>query len=326
MKFRASDWDFICTKLQKDGRYEMMVYNPAKKELYLEKVGEEHVNGTDSYGNPYTAAVVSRATFDAIFDKFFRNGGCSGGFFSIWDDKEFTYNPDKGESVDEDTVIRAIKGELTQDELNKVLQMKPKAANYYDYDSFISVIQRFKRGEISGRYFIDWTIVVAWALGANTFRENSPREVLYAQMSECFDGFSFLDYDEEKERECNDLLARVKYFDHRLKNIAKREMPPFYTDDSVAVYVLFDYCNHRNEHCKVCVADEENEVFRITYAANLFYLENVNYNFIDEDEFSNLSSEYYEFYHDKNLDISKYIVELPYYDSNGKIIDGTPKK
>lgn len=325
MKFRASDWDFICTKRKKDELYDMMIYNPAKKELYLgEVVGEEHVNGTDSYGNPYAAAVVSRATFDAIFEKFYKHKGCGSGFFSHTDEG-FTYDPDKRDSIDKDTVIRAIKGELTEEELGKVVQMKPQSANYYDFDSFISVIQRFKRGEISKRYFIDWAIVVAWALGSNNFQENSPREVLYEEMSECFDGFSFLDYDEEKERECNDLLAHVKYFDHRLKNIAKCEMPPFYTDESMAVYVSFDYCNHHNEHCKVCVADEENEVFRITYAANLFYLENVNYNFVDEDEFDELKSEYYEFYHDKYMDISKYIVELPYIDRNGKEINQRSK-
>lgn len=42
-----------------------------------------------------------------------------------------------------------------------------------------------------------------------------------------------------------------------------------------------------------------------------------NLNFIDTDEFEALTSTYYNNYHDRNMDISSYIRELPYLDRDG---------
>ena len=81
--------------------------------------------------------------------------------------------------------------------------------------------------------------------------------------------------------------------------------------------MCFDHCNYYNEFQRVCVADTKNEVFRIAYVANPLYLEEVNYTFADEDEFEDLADEYYGFFHDPSLDMSKYIAALPLRDKEG---------
>jgi hypothetical protein len=75
MRFKASDWDFICTKCKKDGMYDMIIYNPYTREYFNERVDKECISGTDSYGNPYSAAEISKGTFDIIARKLFMDGG-----------------------------------------------------------------------------------------------------------------------------------------------------------------------------------------------------------------------------------------------------------
>lgn len=315
MRFKASDWDFICTKCKKDGMYDMIIYNPYTREYFNERVDKEYISGTDSYGNSYSAAEIGRGIFDIIARKLFMDGGESSGFF---DDDD--YEEDEKENIKripKETVIEAIKGELTEDEIGQIVQVDLEPGNYYDFDAFIDVIQRFLRGEITKRYYIDWVIIVAWALGANSFKEYSKKWLLYDRISDHFDGHSFDELEDEKVRECNEMIAHLKYYNHLLSNIGRSTPPTFYNDGQVAVYISFDFCNHHNVHYKLCVADEKNKVFRVTTIANPFYMENVNYMFTDNDGFADLTSEYYDFYHDKDMDIHKYITELPYLDVDG---------
>ncbi len=318
MKFKAGDWEFICTKCKKEGVYDMIIYNPFTRELFNERVDAEYISGVDSYGEPYSAKEIKRETFDIIARKLFMDGGESIGFFDEWDDEELE---EPCEVIPKETVLRAVRGELTEDELDKIVQVDIERGDYYDFDAFMNVIHRFKRGEITRDYYRDWVILVAWALNSNDFRENSKKEILYNDLSNSFDGHAFDDLNEEKERECNEMIARLKHYNHQRKNIGRSYPPTFSNEDKVAVYICFDFCNHENEHYKLCVADAKNHVFRITTIANPFYLENVNYTFTDNDVFEYLTSEYYDFYHDKNMDIHKYIKELPYLDVHGEPIE-----
>ena len=114
-----------------------------------------------------------------------------------------------------------------------------------------------------------------------------------------------------------------QYYDynHKLKNIGKHYPDTFLSDGKIAVYISFDFCNHYNVHYKICVADKKNRIFRVTTVANPFYMENVNYTFTDSDGFECLTSEYYDYYHDKDMDIYKYITELPYLDADGNALN-----
>lgn len=317
MKFKASDWEFISAKCKKEGMYDMIIYNPYTRELFNERVEAEYLSGVDSYGERYSAKEIKRETFDIIARKLFMDGGESVGFFDEGDDEE-AKDPD--EVIPRETALKAVRGELTEDELSKVVQVDIERGNYYDFDAFMNVIHRFMRGEISRGYYVDWVITVAWALDSNTFKENSRKDLLYTNLSDRFDGHSFDELEGEMERECNEMIACLKYYNHLIVNAGRATPPTFYNEEKIAVYVCFDFCNHHNVHYKLCVADEKKHVFRITTIANPFYLENVNYTFTDNDDFEDLTSEYYDFYHDKNMDIHKYIKELPYLNINGEPI------
>lgn len=319
MRFKAKEWDFICTKRSKDGLYDLMIYNPLRKELFLEEdVNEKYIKGIDSYGNTYNSVELSRKTFNDIFEKLSNNTSYSGGFFYDWG-KEEIYRRNKKNEIPKETIFKAIRGELSQEELNNVVQKYPEPADYYDFDAFMSMIHKLLRGEISERYYLDWTIVVSWALQSNSFKINSKKSLLYENMSDCFDGHSFATLGDEKEVQCREMIAFIKHYNHSLINIRKAEEPPFYNANGIAVYICFEYFNHYNSFYKLCVADEENKIFIITRISNPDYLENVNYTFIESDKFDNLTNTYYDFYLDKTIDVHKYITELPYLD-----IDGNP--
>ena len=198
MRFNAKDWDFICTKCSEDGLYDLMIYNPLRKELFFEEeVSEKYIKGVDSYGNPYSSAELNRKTFDTIYDKLFKDNGHAVGFFCDWG-KEEIYRRNKKTEIPKETIFRAIRGELSQEELDKVVQKEPEPADYYDFDTFMSMIHKLLRGEVSERYYLDWTIVVSWALQNNLFKENSKKVLLYESMSDCFDGHSFATLGEKK--------------------------------------------------------------------------------------------------------------------------------
>ncbi len=322
MEFKAQDWDFICTQCNQEGIYDIMIYNPLTKELYFEEdVGEEYCSGVDSYGNPYSSAKISRELFEIIFNKLFRRGGYTEGFFSEWEDDEIdiSLNKPKAKKVPKEIVCKGIRGELSEEALDKIVQVKLEKADYYDFDAFISVIHRFLRGEISRKYYKDWLILVSWAMASHKFKEKSKRYLLYNEISYGFDGHSFDDYEEEKEYECYSMIASLKYDNHQLQNTRKSVVPPFYNEDGTAVFVFFDYCNYYNEYHKICVVNEQDKTFKIDNVTNPFYYEHINYTFVDEDEFDELSNRYYKYFHDKALDIHKYIGERSYLDINGKV-------
>ena len=319
MRFKAKNWDFICTKCKNEGMYDMIIYNPHTREYFNERVSEEYIRGVDSYGNPYSAAEISRGTFDIIARKLFMDSGSAIGFFDDYGDGEDFQEPT--ETTPRETVLQRIRGELTMDEFKKMYRGSIEQGDYYDFDAFMDVIHRFKMNEITKDDYLDWVILVSWALNFNNFEENSKKELLYNNLSDCFDGHAFDDLDEEKERECNEMIAYLKHYNHKLKNIGKHYPDTFLSEGKIAVYISFDFCNHYNVHYKICVADKKNRIFRVTTVANPFYMENVNYTFTDSDDFVELVSEYYDYYHDKDMDIHKYITELPYLDADGNALN-----
>ena len=320
MRFKAKDWDFVCTKTKKGGVYDLFIYNPDEEVLFLEEnIGCEYLKGTDSFGNPYCAVEISPKSFYTIFKKLFKDKGCGMGFFENYEEDSCYIKRDA--KIQKELVFKAVKGGLTEKELSKIVQEKFEKADYYDFDAFVSVIHKFLNNAISKRYYLDWLIVVCGALNENMFKKGSKKQKIYQKLSDCFDGHSFDTLEEEKERECQEFLAMLKYYNHLLSNTNKIVEPPFYNKNNTVVYVCFSYCNGYNEHYKICIAVEDNEVFKIALISNPFYMEEVNYTFIEDDDFEDLTNKYYDFYHDKSIDIHKYIIENPYLDKDGKVID-----
>ena len=324
MKFKAKEWEFIYTDGAEEGAFELMIYNPEEKELFWEEdVGKECLSGTDSEGEAYSAVYLKRATFDVIYRKLFRENGCASGFFDTWDAEDGENAPrKKGTRISADTVRAALCGECSEAELGALLRRfydqndRFEKGDYFDLPALLSMIRRYLRGDVSKKYYRDWTLVACFALGAHPYREGSGRGRLYERAADTFDGHA---WDVEKE-DCLKVIALLKYYGHLLHHVRKGTPPPFYSEEGVAVYVCFDHCNHYNEFCRVCVADTKNERFRMAYVANPSYLEEVNYTFADEDEFEELTSEYYGFFHDPSLDIGKYIASFPLRDQKGKTL------
>ena len=319
MKFKAKDWDFVYTEGASEGEYDLLIYNPKEDELYLEEdVGEECLRGTDSEGEPYAAVHLKRKTFDALSRKLGSEDGYGGGFFDEWEEQE-TPPPKKGVRIPAATVRTALRGECSEEEMKALLRRYYdrrdyfEKADYFDSDAYLSVIRRYLRGEISESYYKDFVLVACFALYAHPYREGSKRGHLYERAAYMLDGHAF----DVAKKECPRVIALLKYYGHLLRHVRKITPPPFYNGDGTAVYVCFDHCNYYNEFQRVCVVDTKNEVFRIAYVANPLYLEEVNYTFADKDEFEDLAGEYYGFFHDPSLDMSKYIAALPLRDKEG---------
>lgn len=314
MKFHAKDWDFLYTE-NRDGTCDLLIYNPETEELYTEEAVEKtYVNGKDSYGQPYVGACLSRKSFDLIYDALLRDsGGAQSDFFT----EEGPAEKDTRERIPRERMEKALRAELSQEELDSLLQKSPETADYYDFETLRGGIFRFLRGEISADYYTAWLIAAAMALDKNPFPQDSKRQRLYSALSYCFDGHSFDDPEAKENAACYEMLAYLSFYDHLLKNTRKEKAPPFYNEGKLAVYVCFDYCNHHNVHYRLCVADEEKKIFTLKPIANPRFLEDIHYTFVKASEFDELSCKYYKFYHDRFLDTSSYIAELPYLCENG---------
>lgn len=306
LRFNAKGHDFICAKLKEKDLYALMVYNPTRKWLYQEeRIHKDYLSGVDSFGNPYAAVEVSRKTFDVIFNKLFKDYGAREGFFYHVVDEE----KEEEKKIEKELVLKGIRGNLSADELGEIVQKPMEQADYYDYEAFTSMIYKFMRGEVDTEYYRDWTILVSWALNNHDLQKDCEKSILYEELSWAFDGHSFDEFRKEKDVQCRGMLAGVKYTNHLIKNLSKKKKPLFYNDGKVVVYCRFDFCNSSNTFYKLCVVDRSKKVFAIKSVVNVDYLENINYTFLDADEFDELTNEYYEYFLDKDMDVSKYIRE-----------------
>ncbi len=315
MKFNAKNYDFMCKKRGKKGYYDMMVYDPTAKELYIEEnVDESYVSGVDDYGNEYSSAILSKETFDIIYEKLFRDDGSINGFFDLFYDEEQT--PKKKLKISKNTIFKAIRGQLSEEELDEVLKKYSNShefelADYYDFNVFTSIISKFMRGEISKDYYKSWLILVCNALNANKFKDRSKKQLLYNGLSYTFDGHAFDKLQEEKDIECRSMIAYLKDFNHILQNLEYSVRPPFYNENRYIVYVSFDFCNGNNCFYKLCVVDTKEEKFYIKKIINPDFKEDVNYTFSTRDSFEDLTNDYYHYYFDIKMDVSNFIVEGP---------------
>jgi hypothetical protein len=316
--FRAEDWDFIYTETGED-TYDLMIYNPVRKELFLEEdVGAELLRGVDSFGKPYAAVKLSNESFYEFFDMLCRwgeQGGYCGCFFETDETEETPRIKEK--KIPRETVWAALRGELSEEELAAVSQKPMARGDYYDFDMLLAGIHRFMAGEVSKEYYRDWVILVAWALSAHPFEENSKRGLLYEGLADSFDGHSFDNMEGEKDMEICEMIARLKCFNHERMHLRKSELPPFCDDEGVAVYVNFSHGNQNNTFYNVCVVDTAKKRFHLGQVVNPDYREDVNYTFVNAGDFNDLLSIYYEFFHDRSIDLCHYLPERYYLDQSG---------
>ena len=315
MGFIAKDWDIFVTKNggKHSTKYDLVAFNPTTEEAYDDVIDESMLSGVDSAGNEYKMLEVSCETFTMIRDKLLSKYSLICNFIEwVIDYKEEPEVKKTEKLVPASLVKKGINGELSYKELDEIAGVNLEKGDYYNYDAFMKGILRFLRGEISKDYYKSWLILVIWALSANKLKPYSKKWKIYDSLSYDFDGHSFNDLEEEKEKECNDMIATLKYQNHLLKNVNKANVPPFYNENKTIVYINFAFCNQENDFYNVCIANEEEKVFKISLVANLVLLPNLNYTFVDEDETSNLTNKYYEYYFDPTINEYDYIRSTPF--------------
>ncbi len=315
MGFIAKDWDIFVTEKGRKGTtsYDLIAFNPITEMAYEDVVDKSMLRGVDSQGNTYKMHEISRDTFNILENKLLTKYSLYEGFveFEINAKKEKLVIR-KANLVPASLVKKGINGELSYDELDKIVSVDVEEGDYYNYNAFMEGISRFLRGEVSKDYYRAWTILVCWALNSNKFRPYSKKWKIYESLAWDFDGHSFDEWEDKKEAECNEMIAGLKYQNHLLENVNKSKVPPFYNKNKTIVYVNFAFCNQSNVFYRVCIANEKEEVFKIALIANCLLLPNINYTFIDEDEMLDLTNKYYEYYFDPNINEYDYIGSLPF--------------
>ncbi len=316
MSFIAKEWDIFVTK--NGGRYsksyDLVAFNPITETAYIDVVDESMLTGIDSKGNEYKMLEISRDTFNIIEDKMLNKYSLYDGFVYHEFNAKQTNVEEKEAIVPASLVKKGINGELSYEELDKIVSVDVEEGDYYNYNAFMEGILRFLRGEVSKNYYKAWTILVSWALSANKLKLYSKKWKIYDSLAYDFDGHSFNNFNnlEEKEIECNDMIATIKYKNHLLENVNKSKVPPFYNENKTIVYVNFAFCNQSNVFHRVCIANEDAKTFKLALVTNCNFLPNVNYTFIDEDEALNLSNTYYEYTFDLSINEHEYIASLPF--------------
>ena len=315
MSFIAKEWDIFVTKNGgvNSTSYKLLAFNSISEEAYEDVVDKSMLTGVDSKGNEYKMLEVSRDAFNMIESKLYQKYSLESEFIDWVVNYQEEPKIKKTENlVPASLVKKGINGDLSYEELREIVSVDLEEDDYYNYEAFIKGILRFLRGEISENYYTSWVILCSWALSANKFKPNSKKQKIYDSLAWSFDGHSFDDFNDLKEKECNDMIAIIKYKNHLLQNVNKTIVPPFYNENKTIVYVNFAFGNHHNEFYNVCIANEKENVFKMALVANPVFLPNVNYTFVGEDEMLNLTNDYFEYYFDPTINEYDYIGVLPF--------------
>lgn len=131
--------------------------------------------------------------------------------------------------VTKEEYIKAIKGDLSFEDLCKVASTKCPQGIYYDYDSIKGVLLRKLNNEITDRYFRTWLIIVCWVLSAEDDEK-------HGELSWEFDGASFSDSFSR-----NDIIGLIKILeDHNYRLFHKDYIYGHKKYGSTVCYILFD--------------------------------------------------------------------------------------
>lgn len=312
MKFKAQDWELFYTiHSSTRGTYDVLAFSEKQDSLYLsDSVDGAFMSGMDDEGTPYEAIRISRTIFEELKKQLQRKHEAIVGF-------PWTYKPtapktkDTRPLVPQERVLQAIRGELSESELRPLEHGRLEPGAYFCFDAFMEGIHRFMRGEVSTDYYQGWLILLTNAMYSTSYRKGSKKARICSDLGWCFDGHSFLHYD-DLMTQCRDLIHSVKEFHHQFQHVHLPEPPPLSNPDNSVVYICFSYCNGANEYHKICVVDENTRRFNLTYIINPDYLEEVNYNTLIEDDFDDLPNALYDYIQDPTLDVNNYIRQLPY--------------
>ena len=147
--------------------------------------------------------------------------------------------------IGRETVWKALRMELSKEELSKVCLFKyrlPKD-NYYDFDLFIANIHEFMEGRVEVSTFDSWCVVVMRCLENCMDTKSEKLKSFYYDIGDYFDGMAFMSPDiseEDKRVQCLEAIAWLKYQNHLVQNAKSRKATLFETN-GVMTYVSFAF-------------------------------------------------------------------------------------
>lgn len=213
------------------------------------------------------------------------------------------------ELVSKEKIWQALKWERNEKELYDLCSYEKyryEKDDYYDFQLIMEKIHAFMAGERSVGYFVSWLIILMRGLEEGVDGKKRRRKEIYFAIADYLDGAAFMSQEiseEQKRLDCLELIAVLKDFDHRLRNIDAKKDGPF-AKNGVITYVTFvAYIrgDRGTELYKVCVVDDDRETVNYLYVPDLIYLEEINYTFLTEAEFDCLTSTYYNYTFDGTM-------------------------
>lgn len=307
--YKANEWEIFYSEIS-NNRCQFLAYNSLSEEFYhIDEVDKSLIYYTDKEGNKSEPILVSD---DIISRILLTNENFEYEGFPWDDDDEPEYESSK-ELIPKELIHKAIRCEISFKEIGNIRLSELDIENddYFNYNAYINTIHRFMHDEIGTQEYIDWAVVCLMALQSNSFEEHSELSKIYDSLALSFDGHAFCDFDKDtKKVDCRRMISEIKEANHIIQNIHCKKDTPFYNNDGVIVYTLFDHCNQDNIYFKICVIDEMHHKFRIGYAINPDFLETINYSSISKFDFDNLTNKYYEYIEDETIDFSKYIAKI----------------
>ena len=163
MEFIAKDWDIFVTKNggKNSTKYDLVAFNSTTETACEDVVDKSKLTGIDSTGNEYKMLEVGRDMFNMIENKLLNKYSLTCGFVNcVIKAKKERVVEEKEDLVPANLVKKGINGELSYEELDKIVSVHLEESDYYNYDAFIEGISKFLKGEVSRDYYISWLILV----------------------------------------------------------------------------------------------------------------------------------------------------------------------
>ena len=249
---------------------------------------------------------VEKNILDAIYDLIEGNYSGSRG----WEDASYEIRQEEQKLrerqkrartlVSKKKIWQAIKWELDEKELDDLLsynRYRYEKSNYYDLELILEKIHAFMAGEKSVDYFTSWCILLMRCFYEAMSDKCQKRKAIYDEIADWFDGIAFMSRDiseVQKGIECRELIAYLKYYNHKIVDSHNGRETPF-MKNGVVTYVTFAFSLNDGQDCmyRVCVADHERRTVNHLFVPNLDYNEEINYTVLTEGEFEELRGDYF---------------------------------
>lgn len=258
----------------------------------------------DTRENSIREFCVDRELFDAVFGvikhlyggEYWVEELCYD--FRIELDKEYNAKEANRPVMPKEKVWKALRGQLSRKELQEVRSddYRYESDDYYDFDLSIKMVHELMSGKKTIGYFALWCAVFMECLDSIDC-ENKELQYVYEEISRYLDGAVFDGslIAENKVRECRKMIAYLKHFDHRVRDL-KSAVATDFTTNGVITYVSFAFGlnNGSGSVYRVCIVDTRRKTINYLYVPKIEYSEGVNYTFLSEAEFDELPTRYYE--------------------------------